>query len=346
MMAINIDLLKTFFEILRVALLVTSFVFTMMMLVEFINAITKGFAAKWLSKGNLFAFFLVGVIAATPGCLGGFTTVALFIHGVISRGMLVGSMIASSGDEAFFMLALMPKQALFLFVFLVVYGIFVGWVVDKIFGRKCFLEKECVDGIVIHEEEKFPFKRNSFSKWSIFRLVFLIGYLALFVSVFLGVIGDEEWNWERYALLSSSVIGFFVVIFVSDHFLEEHIFHHIVKKHILKLFLWSFFALLFMEFVKIKGSQIESLVKENEILAILIASLIGVLPESGPHLIFVMGFVDGIFPFSTLVASSVVQDGHGMLPLLAESKKEFVKIKLINLIAGIIAGLLFWLLKL
>lgn len=337
----HIDLPTIFGGTIRVSLLITSFVFTMMMLVEFINIATKGIAEKWFSKGNIFAYFVVAIIALTPGCLGGFTTVALFIHGAISRGMLVGGMIASSGDEAFFMLALMPKQALFLFGFLLLYGILVGIVVDKISGRKCFHGKECSGGIVIHEEEKDKFKRNNFLNWTTLRVIFLTGYLAMFILVLFGIIGEEEWNWERFALLSSSIIGLWIVFIASDHFLKEHILSHIVKKHIPKLFLWTFFALLIMEFIKIQGSQIELIVKKNELIAILIASIIGMLPESGPHLIFVMGFVNGIFPFSVLAASSVVQDGHGMLPLLAESKGEFLKIKIINFMAGIIAGIMF-----
>lgn len=336
---------KILVETLRISVLITSFVFTMMMLVEFINIVTKGIVAKWLSKGNVGGFFLVALIATTPGCLGGFTAVALFIHGVISRGMLVGGMIASSGDEAFFMLAMMPKESLLLFGFLLFYGILVGIMVDKVSGKKCFLGRDCIHSIEIPEEEKEHFRRKDFKSWSFLRNVFLLGYISMFILVIYGIIGEEEWNWERFALLFSSIVGFFVVLISSDHFLDEHIFHHIVKKHIGKLLLWTLSALIIMEFIKIQSSQIELLVKKNELIAIVIASLIGVLPESGPHLIFVIGFVNGIFPFSTLVASSVVQDGHGMLPLLAESKTEFLKVKTINFFAGILAGIFFMLLK-
>lgn len=341
-MVIDVDLFKIFWEVLRVSVLVTSFVFTMMILVESLNIVTRGIAVKWLNKGNLLSFFLIGLIALTPGCLGGFTAVTLFIHGVISRGILAGGMIASSGDEAFFMLAMMPKEALLLFSFLLFYGIFVGIIVDKIFGKKCFMGRECTDGIVIHEDEKDKFRRQNWLNWSAFRIIFLLCYFTILVLVVLGIVGEKEWNFARFALLSTILVGFFTVVIASDHFLEEHIFHHIVKRHILKLFLWTFFALLIMEFIKIQGQSIELLVKKNELLAIVLSSLIGILPESGPHLIFVMGFVKGIFPFSVLVASSVVQDGHGMLPLLAESKKEFLKIKIINFIAGVIAGIIFF----
>jgi hypothetical protein len=42
----------------------------------------------------------------------------------------------------------------------------------------------------------------------------------------------------------------------------------------------------------------------------------------------------------TLVASSIVQDGHGMLPLLAESRVDFLRVKGINLLAGVVVGAL------
>jgi hypothetical protein len=51
-----------------------------------------------------------------------------------------------------------------------------------------------------------------------------------------------------------------------------------------------------------------------------------------------------MLPVGILVANSVVQDGHGTLPLLAVSKRAFVRLKLINLLAGIAIGglMLLW----
>lgn len=45
----------------------------------------------------------------------------------------------------------------------------------------------------------------------------------------------------------------------------------------------------------------------------------------------------GIAPLSVLVTSSIVQDGHGMLP---HSRLDFLKVKAINLVAGLLAGAL------
>ena len=73
-------------------------------------------------------------------------------------------------------------------------------------------------------------------------------------------------------------------------------------------------------------------------MVLLIAGLTGLIPESGPHLIFVTLFAQGAIPFSVLLASSAVQDGHGMLPMLAHSRREFLLIKAINLAAGLALG--------
>jgi len=85
--------------------------------------------------------------------------------------------------------------------------------------------------------------------------------------------------------------------------------------------------------------DINEWIKSNYYIVLFLAVLIGIIPESGPHLIFVTLFAQGLIPFSILMASSIVQDGHGTLPLLAETKKGFVILKMINVIVGLVFGL-------
>ena len=68
------------------------------------------------------------------------------------------------------------------------------------------------------------------------------------------------------------------------------------------------------------------------------AAAIGMVPESGPHLFFVTLYDRGVLPVSILVTNSIVQDGHGMLPLLAFSWRDFLKIKAINVLVGLVVG--------
>jgi len=124
---------------------------------------------------------------------------------------------------------------------------------------------------------------------------------------------------------------------VPDHFLEEHLWNHVAKKHVPRIFFWAF-GTLFVMHALIEQLNLEGVIQNNPWAVLGIASLIGVIPESGPHLIFVALFARGTIPFSILLASSIVQDGHGMLPLLADSRRAFVAVKIVNLIAGVGIG--------
>jgi hypothetical protein len=148
---------------------------------------------------------------------------------------------------------------------------------------------------------------------------------------------EGEWGWVKITFLIVSSFALFVVSTVPDHFLEEHLWEHIIKKHFLKIFLWSLGAIVFVHFM-LEYVNIEQWLQSNMIIVLLIAILIGVIPESGPHLIFITMFFNGAIPFSILLANSIVQDGHGALPLFAESKKSFVIMKLIKIIIALVFG--------
>ena len=88
----------------------------------------------------------------------------------------------------------------------------------------------------------------------------------------------------------------------------------------------------------LKYLDISGWISSNTALMILLAAAVGMIPESGPHMIFVTLYAGGIVPLPVLLASSISQDGHSSLPLLAESKKSFAAAKLINFIIAIAVG--------
>jgi hypothetical protein len=119
--------------------------------------------------------------------------------------------------------------------------------------------------------------------------------------------------------------------------LEEHLWKHIIQQHVPKIAIWTFLALLLIHFL-FHSVDLLAWVEENTVWMLLIAVLIGLIPESGPHLVFLTLFLTGSIPFSILLANSITQDGHASLPLLAESKRGFVTAKLINAGVGLLAG--------
>jgi hypothetical protein len=124
------------------------------------------------------------------------------------------------------------------------------------------------------------------------------------------------------------------------HFLYEHLWNHILKKHYFKLVLWLFFSIVIIQLLN-SAFNLEQLITQNKIIILLLAAIIGILPISGPNLFFLSLFAQGMIPFSILLTNSIVQDGHGSLPLLSFSAEDTVKIKLFNIIFGLIVGFIF-----
>ncbi|NQE44392.1 hypothetical protein C5S31_00035 [ANME-1 cluster archaeon GoMg2] len=329
-------------SVINHSVMITVFVFVMMLIVDYINVLTKGDMEKALKGGRSRQYVIASFLGATPGCLGAFANVSFYVHGLLSFGAIVGGMIATSGDEAFVMLALFPKEAVFLFAVLFILGIIGAPIADKAASLfKIVPCQECKLQKVHYEEEchcfepevlkKFP--KLSLPRYALFSFLFI-----LLVGIGMGIVGPQTWNWQRITLLSLLVITTFIVATVPDHYLKEHIWEHIVKKHLWQVFLWTFFSLLFITF-GLQYWDLEGFVKANMILIFLICALVGIIPESGPHMIFVMMFANGLIPFSILLTSSIVQDGHGMLPLFSYTIKDSVLIKLFNLLFAIVIGL-------
>lgn len=125
-----------------------------------------------------------------------------------------------------------------------------------------------------------------------------------------------------------------------QHFLKEHVWHHVIKHHLLQVFLWSFGVLAVLAVVGF-FVDIESLMRSDssvKYLMLLFAVLVGFIPESGPNLIFIALFLDHSIPFGILLANSISQNGHAGLPLLAQSRKNFLIMKTITMLAGLLIG--------
>ncbi len=122
------------------------------------------------------------------------------------------------------------------------------------------------------------------------------------------------------------------------HFLKDHIWKHIIKKHLVKLFLWLFSSLFVIAILN-SSFNLKALITNNKVIILFIGAIIGILPISGPNLFFLTLFAQGAIPFSILLTNSIVQDGHGSLPLLSFSIEDTIKIKIFNIIFGISIGL-------
>jgi len=398
------ELLHQSWDVLSNSILITGLVLIMMLMIEYFNVFSHG---KWLSKlqGSKFRQVLVATtLGMIPGCIGGFATVSLYTHKLVSFGALVAMMIASSGDEAFVLLAMMPGKALIIFGILFVLAIIVGTLTDYIYrkreygmGHNC-----CNEEIEYHShnsncETPSIFKASSYAPMrhpSVKRLV-IMTCIALFIGAVIGGIFtcgghshgaeshnhlyagesieevwhectdecchhefhendnsanhgvfrfnllDEQWINVLFALLS--IVTLFFTATAKEHFINDHIWNHLIKHHALSIFLWTFGTLAICS-IGLQYLDITRWISDNMLIVLIFAILIGIIPESGPHIIFITLFAQGAIPFYILLVNSIVQDGHSTLPLLAHNKMDFLVAKGINVVVGSVIGLVCYLL--
>lgn len=346
------------FPVIRQSLTITLFVLSMMLIIEYLNVFSKGIWGNKLKTSVWKQILLAAFLGIIPGCLGAYTAVSLYIHNVIGTAALATAMIATSGDEAFFMFSIIPETAILISILLFFIAIASGFIVNMFIKKDSGMVhyKESHLEVHSHESDCFCFNKKdiiaNFKHLTTLRaiLIIVIGG-ALATILFFGGEGHDEHmeilsvpegvhvhpEWIRFTFIAVLSISLLMVFTVNDHFLEGHIWEHIIKKHLIRILLWTFFTLLLLHFVN-QYLDLEKIIGDNIYLVLLIAVLVGIIPESGPHLLFIILFASGSLPFSILLANSIVQDGHGSLPLLAETRKGFLIIKAINIIVGLLIG--------
>ncbi|MCO4783655.1 MAG: arsenic efflux protein [Candidatus Cloacimonetes bacterium] len=332
-------------EILEHSIIIALMVLFMMLLVEYLHVRSKGHLEGVFKGSKWKQYILCALLGATPGCFGTFIVVTFYSHGLIGLGALVTTAIVTSGDEAYVFFARAPELAFQMTLGLFFLSIFVGWLTDLLLGSDqnsdpCHLELH-------HGEESWKFFDKSriktdWSKEFFLRFSLLAVLIAFCYLQIEGVLGHESSVFAKVFLGLILVFGSIIIIESPSHFLQEHFLKHIVKAHLPRIFLWTIaaFSIIHLTF---EWQYLQELITKHPMVVLFVSGLLGMVPESGPHLIFLTLFLENKVGFSIILTSSIVQDGHGLIPLLAHSRSDFLKVKLINLLVGLFFGGIFYL---
>lgn len=347
------------FELINDTVWFLALIFVMLLWADYLNTLTRGKAAEYLKRHPRHQYFSGTLLGSIPGCFGSFINVSLYTHRLYSFGALLAGMIATTGDEGFFMLALFPERALFLIAFLAILGLSCGFIFDRFFPN---FEKSSplFHELPMHGEDSGHNHNHSPStlKLSTRSLRWILSLLMLLLALALskGWIHHPEFmnhdhahshaeneacqnheQGETWFTLFALVSSLWIFIRSSSHYLEEHVWSHIIRHHLPKFALWTAGTLLA---VKIGGEWIGmgEWLSQNPWQSLFFALLIGLLPVSGPHITFTILFSQGAIPFSVLLANSIVQSGHGILPLLPYPKRDVIVLKVIKLALGLLLG--------
>lgn len=351
-------------DILLNSVMITGLVCIMMMLIESIDLESKGHFFRGLRNSRISQIGAAAILGSIPGCIGGFAAVSLYSQRLIGFGALVAMMVASTGDEAFMLIAMEPAKALWIFLLLFAIAVTAGLMIEFSGIRRPDKDKRPVyvssccshgHGSDRHDEERhFGWKR-----------ILLLSGVVLFLAALLaglfahdhGVaeeavhthgsheeIGegllelhllDETWMNILFAILSLVLVA--IIWKGPDHLVEHQLWDHIIRRHLPSIFGWTF-GIMAVFGILMHHIDISTWISGNTALMIVLAALIGLIPESGPHMIFISLYSAGIIPLPVLLSSCVSQDGHSSLPLLAQDKKSFAYAKLLNCLIAIAVG--------
>jgi hypothetical protein len=168
----------------------------MMLIVDFLDIFSEKKLTNVMRGGIWRQYTVASFLGATPGCLGASMDVSLYVHGLISFGALTGAMIATSGDEAFVMLAKFPGTALLLFGMLFALSIPLAWIADRIVKATQYIPCESCELDEYHAEEeihKFTWEglMENLATFSPTRYSFLLAFGFVTVLILLGIAGSR-----------------------------------------------------------------------------------------------------------------------------------------------------------
>ena len=334
-------------DVLSETAVITTMVLMLMMLIEFIHVRTQGKEMVLMDRKPHWQIVIAALLGLTPGCAGVFAVVSLYTHNIVGFGALLAACIASFGDEAFFMLSMMPEKAALVGGILLLTALAAGFCYQIFHPFQSTTHIHQIEHLVLHEHDHHSGHPEEREGHNPLHRIILIGGILLFITGLLtGFLGEHDTegdgglSGEKMIFIITAVCVLLMCCFCDHHFIEEHLWNHILKNHLLKIFLWSFGVILMLTLLT-HHMQLESLPMRNsgKMLLLLLALGIGLVPQSGPHLAVIYLFADGIIPFSTLLANCLLQEGHGGIPLMAESPKTFVRLKAVKLLMAAAIGL-------
>lgn len=271
-----------------------------MTLIEIFNVVSHGHLFKRLENHKIGQVAVASGLGMIPGCLGGFAGVSLYSHRMVGFGALTAALIATTGDEAFLMLTMFPSKAIPIMGCLFLFGLVTGIITDLVIKALQKKGKLLDLGADRCSDDNYELHDCDCHDH----------------------VHHHEGHEDGHEIM---------------HFIKEHVWGHVIKRHLPVIFAWTFGVLAIFGILSTR-IDMETWLRGNTGLMIVIAVLTGLIPESGPHMVFVSMFASGILPFPVLLASCISQDGHACLPLIAENKKSWIRVKTLKSMLALAAG--------
>jgi len=368
-----------------------------------LNYFKAGALVSVLGNSKRMQPVLGALFGLIPGCGGSILLMPLYTKGVVTFGTIVATLIATTGDSSFVMIATRPLQFLIVSGIAFVVAIATGFLLDKtslgaslrekyLASRRQAQEMKAVHkkyvhrakvshighsegdevDLALHHSGRGHITENTLG-YRITHQGYFIYWAFLAVGLVLGVLAWVGIDIDAFAIpnlgLIFGVVGttLSLLVMVASKKFAAHETHEETEMKTMSLketivhaaqdaafvITWVFVGLLIYE-LSVLGlgggdyamgeGRIEAVLLTAGAAAIVVGSLVGIIPGCGPQIIFVTLYAQGLVPFAALLANSISQDGDALFPLLALDRRSAFTATLITALVALLAGfMVYWL---
>ena len=277
---------------------------------------------------------IAALLGMSPGCAGAIIVTSAYSSKNVSLGALVAALTGTMGDAAFLLIATKPMAAAVLFPLSFVAGIITGLVVDRfhkthIPGRA---NGTCSIGPSI------PHLRRRDIAFGVMALPGLaLGLLDAFqiapspliatLGMVIALVG------MALILLIWLVSQVQVVSNPKDPALSR------VAEETAFITLWVLAAFLGYGYIEsFSGLDPAALFSTVAVAMPLIGVLIGFIPGCGPQILVTTLYINGIVPFSALIANAISNDGDALFPAIALNPRAALLATLYTSVPAVVLG--------
>jgi len=293
---------------------------------------------------------LAAFLGALPGCGGAIIVVTQFTKRQASFGSVVAVLTATMGDAAFLLLATRPLDGAIILSSGLLIGSVSGYVVNQLHADdylapsvasataegasssdcnskrlgRAFWRVAFVPSLIIAFLLAFQFDFQQLTI-QLGEYVNLFGAFGAFVVISLWAFSSKGENYQEITCEDDNSVPYsrFNKVMQDTHFVTA----------------WVVAAFVLYEVaIHIFGLDLKQWFSHYAIFAPLVGLLIGLLPGCGPQILVTSLYIQGVVPFSALIANAISNDGDALFPAIALAPKAALVATIYSAIPALVIG--------
>jgi len=256
---------------------------------------------------------IAALMGMSPGCAGAIVVTAAYSSGNVSLGAMVAALTGTMGDAAFLLIATRPEAAAVVLPVSLVAGIITGLIVDRFHTERYpgRAGASCDLGIKIGHLRARDYA---------FALIAIPGLALGLADAFQVQWGPLMTDLGQAIGLAGMLVIFWIWVQSPVLVLTNPADPPLVRatEETSFITIWVLVAYLSYGYIEaFSGLDLAAAFSTFAVVMPLIGVLIGFIPGCGPQILVATLYINGLVPFSALIANAISNDGDALFPAIA-----------------------------